>query len=240
MTMSRKVGSIDVGDGELAMNVQAGEFILGAPGAGAVMYSSRGGHWIELVLDDARLGAGAEGLGWGTSVARWARRSFHKNREIGDLLARIVRGGLSNAVPEPLYFDALVCSLADAFDRYLDSELTRQREVRPLSRNTVDEILYYMDTHVAEPIAIGDLATLAGLSPTRFAKAFRNAAGESPYQTLIRRRLEAARFALMTTSESLAEISLACGFSSQQHLTGLFSSRFGISPGAFRNQMRTT
>ncbi|MEO0818924.1 MAG: AraC family transcriptional regulator [Pseudomonadota bacterium] len=238
MAMSRKVGSIDVGEGELAMKAQAGEFIVGLPGAAARMHSFRGGHWGEVVLADASLGYDPDRRGPGRNDLRRLHRSFHKKREIGDLLTQIVRGGLSARAPEPLFLDTLGCALVDALDRYFDAEVNRRREVGALSKRTVEEILYYMDAHLAEPIGLRDLAGLAGLSRARFVKAFKNAAGESPYQALIRRRLEAARFALMTGEKSISEISLACGFSSQQHMTGLFSTRFGIAPAAFRNQIR--
>lgn len=240
MAMSRKVGSIDVGEGVLQMHAQAGEFIIGAQGAAARMHSFRGGHWIEVVLARASVGSTCEEVVRSMQHGRWPHRSFHKSPEVSDLLVRIVRSGLATGTPEPLHFDELGSSLAETLERFLTSEFKRRREVAPLPKRSVAEVLDYMDAHLAEPIALNDLAQLAGLSPTRFAKAFRNATGKSPYQALLRRRLEAARFSLMTGSASISEISLACGFSSQQHLTGLFSKKFGIAPGAFRNQIRIT
>ncbi|MEL6233495.1 MAG: AraC family transcriptional regulator [Pseudomonadota bacterium] len=238
MALSRKVGSIDVGEGVLEMKTQAGEFIVGVPKSAAQIHSFRGGRWIEVVLADPFLSSLAETGRRHPWRSRWVHRSFHKKREIGELLMQIVRGGLSPRPPEPLRLDALACALSDALTRFLDAEFDRRREVDPLSKRAVDEIIDYMDAHLGEPITLRDLAGFAGLRPTRFAKAFRNAAGESPYQALMRRRLEAARFALMTGRASISEIAFAHGFSSQQHLTALFSGRFGIAPGAFRQQIR--
>lgn len=240
MAMSRKVGSIDVGEGVMPMQAQAGDFIVSAQGAAALMHSFRGGHWVEVVLADATLGADVRD--------RWQRRhfaclpqpSFHRERQVSDLIVQIVRHGLSANAPEPLQLDALGCALADALERFFTSEDRRVREVSPLSKRSVAEILDYMDAHISVPISLSDLGGIVGFPPTRFAKAFRNATGKSPYQALIRRRLEAARFALMTGDGRISEISLSCGFSSQQHMTALFSSRFGIAPGAFRKQIRAS
>ncbi|MEO0362549.1 MAG: helix-turn-helix domain-containing protein [Pseudomonadota bacterium] len=43
---------------------------------------------------------------------------------------------------------------------------------------------------------------------------------------------------LSETDASIAEIALACGFSSQSHLTSAFSKRVGAAPGVYRRTVR--
>ena len=50
----------------------------------------------------------------------------------------------------------------------------------------------------------------------------------------IRRRIANARRMIEVTSLPLSEIAYRNGFSSQSHMTGLFTSRLGITPGNLR------
>lgn len=78
------------------------------------------------------------------------------------------------------------------------------------------------------------LACECGLSSGHFARAFRNSTGISPRTWLMRQRLERAKQLLRRSKLSLADISLACGFSDQSHFTRLFTREERISPGRWR------
>lgn len=58
--------------------------------------------------------------------------------------------------------------------------------------------------------------------------------GETPHADVTARRIEAARDLLATSDLTLPEIALACGFSSQAHLTTRFRQRTGTTPAAWR------
>jgi AraC family transcriptional regulator len=56
----------------------------------------------------------------------------------------------------------------------------------------------------------------------------------SPYRFVTEKRVERARRMLKTSTLPISEIALACGFSSQQHLTSTLSARLGITPRRIR------
>ncbi len=85
---------------------------------------------------------------------------------------------------------------------------------------------------------IAELAQECGLSATYFARAFRQTAGVSPHQWLIRRRIERARELLLDGELGLAEIAVVCGFVDQSHLTRMFARIVGESPGRWRRRHR--
>ena len=236
MAMSRNVGRIDVGDGVFDMSAQARDFVVGVPGSGGKMDSFRGGHGMQVILSPRVLDACSEDAGALAVNFQKLHRSFHSHRKVSDLMVRLAGAGLAAHDPDPLLVDSLVLSLVDALMDFSASHERRTREVTPLDSRTLAVIVDYMDARFGEQITVDQLAHLAGLPLTRFLKAFRNAVGETPYQHLMRRRLEAARLMLMTDAPTIVEIAFDCGFSSQHHLTGLFSERFGISPAAFRKQ----
>ena len=108
----------------------------------------------------------------------------------------------------------------------------------PESVNTapaqIIRMLKIMDASVTNPARIKDMATAAGLSPTRFSQAFLRGVGESPRGYLRRRRVELAQNLMVSTCKSLAEIALECGLCDQSHLTKSFRRVVGMSPSAWR------
>ena len=81
---------------------------------------------------------------------------------------------------------------------------------------------------------VRDVAKRVGVHPVHLARAFRTFAGCTPGDLLRARRLELAAEALMKSENSLAEISLASGFSDQAQFTKAFHRIYGVPPGAYR------
>jgi AraC-like DNA-binding protein len=60
----------------------------------------------------------------------------------------------------------------------------------------------------------------------------------APHRWLLRHRIDRAKALLRGSEAPLAEIADACGFSDQSHLTRVFRSLTGTSPGAWRREVR--
>ena len=58
--------------------------------------------------------------------------------------------------------------------------------------------------------------------------------GHSLYRFVLERRISAAAEMLRASDMPLCDVAAACGFSSQQHMTALFSARIGSTPSRFR------
>jgi AraC-like DNA-binding protein len=78
------------------------------------------------------------------------------------------------------------------------------------------------------------LAQECGLSARHFSRAFARSTGLPPHRWVLERRIEMAKRLLMDPATSLADVALACGFTSQSHFTRIFSDRVGRSPGWWR------
>jgi AraC family transcriptional regulator len=100
----------------------------------------------------------------------------------------------------------------------------------------LNRIRDFVEAHLHEPIALQDLAEVAGASVFHFSRAFRNAAGESPYQFVLRRRALRARTLLEKSDHSIETVALECGFSSPVHLSRAFARFFGTTPLRFRRR----
>ena len=94
----------------------------------------------------------------------------------------------------------------------------------------------HIDLHYADPLTLGELASLVRMSKFHLVRAFRAAYGETPMRYLTRRRIERAQDLLRSANLTVTEVCMLVGFSS----LGSFSSRFtelvGESPAAYRDR----
>lgn len=95
-------------------------------------------------------------------------------------------------------------------------------------------VMEHIGQHYGRSFTIPDLAKLASLSPRAFERHFADAFKTSPLRYLNTVRLRAVRHLLITTEDSLADISKACGFCDQSHMTAIFTRQFGTTPRRYR------
>jgi AraC-like DNA-binding protein len=97
-------------------------------------------------------------------------------------------------------------------------------------------VLDFLCAHLSGDPNVAELASECGLSSGYFARAFRQTAGVTPHQWLIRKRVERARTLLLGNGLGLADIALVCGFVDQSHFTRVFAKFEGESPGRWRQR----
>jgi AraC family transcriptional regulator len=88
-------------------------------------------------------------------------------------------------------------------------------------------------------LPVDELAKLVSLSPSHFCRVFRESFGDSPHGYITKLRVERARTLMLTTSESLSQIALACGLADQAHLCRCFRRVTGTTPGFWRRSRAT-
>jgi AraC-like DNA-binding protein/DNA-binding MarR family transcriptional regulator len=96
----------------------------------------------------------------------------------------------------------------------------------------------YMTRHVADPVRLKELAEETRLSPSQFGRAFKVSMGISPHKWQLNLRIERAQDLLREGASSLAEISLATGFTEQSHFSRVFKEVIGVPPGTWQRQHR--
>lgn len=110
-------------------------------------------------------------------------------------------------------------------------------DASPFDRRTLFNLLEYVDGDLRTPPALSDVALLAGVSPSHFAKKFRQSTGLSLCRFINRRRILRS-LETLKTDDSLASIALDLGFSSQSHFTRIFSGLTGMTPANYQKQAR--
>jgi AraC family transcriptional regulator len=128
---------------------------------------------------------------------------------------------------------ALLDIFAHGLIDYLREENVLNFDYDSRVRNLTD----YLEAHYSEPIALGDVARRLGLS-TAYASSFIKQSAGCNLTALLRSiRIAHARKLLATSEENLHEIALACGFSSEFHLSKAFKQQTGESPSHFRKRL---
>jgi AraC-like DNA-binding protein len=91
-----------------------------------------------------------------------------------------------------------------------------------------------MDLRFADPLDLDQMAAHAGFSKFHFARAFKEAYGETPANYLSRRRLERAKDLLRSANLTVTEVCMLVGFSSLGSFSSRFSEMVGMAPSAFQ------
>jgi len=95
----------------------------------------------------------------------------------------------------------------------------------------------YLEAHYAEPIRIGELSRVAGLSLFHLIRAFKAAVGLPPGAYLRQIRIARAQ-GMLRSGCPIAEVARATAFSDQSHFTRRFKESLGFSPGAYLRAVR--
>jgi AraC-like DNA-binding protein len=96
--------------------------------------------------------------------------------------------------------------------------------------------LEYIETNIAEPITLADVAAASGLTRMYFASQFRAATGLRPHEYILRRRIDRAQEMLLSSNMTLIEATLSVGFQTQAHFTTVFKKIVGQTPHRWREE----
>ncbi|MEY2930357.1 MAG: hypothetical protein RL033_1106 [Pseudomonadota bacterium] len=151
-----------------------------------------------------------------------------------DLVRRLESQAVGGQPLGKAYTEALSVTLLTYLAHRYGEGADRAHQEPSLSSAQRRRVSDFVEAHLDGDIRLADLAGLASYSSDHFSRLFKRSFGESPYQYVLRRRVERAKALLRDASLSLADIASACGFATQAHLTNVFKLRTGVTPGAYR------
>jgi AraC family transcriptional regulator len=100
--------------------------------------------------------------------------------------------------------------------------------------NPAQKALWYIESHLAEPLTLDDVAGVAGVSRFHLVRAFAAATGFSVMRYVRARRLSMSAQALAAGAPDILTLALDADYSSHEAFTRAFRDHFGVTPEAVR------
>jgi AraC family transcriptional regulator len=133
-----------------------------------------------------------------------------------------------------LYAESLSNTLLMHLLRHYSSYKNTSDYSGKLTKVQLQQVVNYIDEHLSQDISLAALAAVVQMGSRHFSRLFKQSTGFSPYQYLIKCRVERAKRLLQQRSLSIAETAQAVGFANQSHLSRHFKRWFGVSPKSVR------
>jgi len=150
-------------------------------------------------------------------------------------MALTIANEIEDGFADGILVDALNTALAvQIIRRFVDPSAIMLAPSNGLSRDRLKRVRDYIETHLDDRLTLTDLAGVACLSPYHFSRSFKESVGIGPQRYVMQRRLERAKTLIRRTNQPLAEIAQQVGLCDQSHLTSIFRSMTGVTPGRYR------
>ncbi len=198
----------------------------------AMQSGSSNAHRLIVELDASRCPAGL--LNELDVPAMQASMSF-EDAELAGVMRAILQEVRSDCPSGRLFAESLSLGLL------LHLKQTRSKSTTPRhsergsfsthQKARLDELIF---CELASDLSLATLCKELGMSRTHFMRLFRNSVGTSPHRYVMGKRIERAHALIVEGRDSLTEIALSTGFSSQSHLHRIYREAYGITPGTAR------
>ncbi|MBB6674005.1 helix-turn-helix transcriptional regulator [Cohnella nanjingensis] len=141
------------------------------------------------------------------------------------------------------WLEEKLCELAHGLlkvHRQVHQEMLKLQSLKTSTREELYKRIHmgheFLSAYFDQSLTLTDAARAACLSPNHFLRSYKQLFGMSPYQYLVRRRLQESKRLLLQTDWPITDICLSVGFQSPSTFSSLFSKRFSMTPSQFRQK----
>jgi AraC family transcriptional regulator len=158
------------------------------------------------------------------------------DRPLERLVQALAAHARDNEPLGPLYTRSLSAAVLTRLVA-IESPQRLEPEADGMSQATSETLRALIESRLAAPPSVDDLALVAGLSAADFVKTFRHAFGQTPHQFVLDLRIAKAK-QLLAHGAPLTMLALELGFASHGHFTATFRARTGSTPSEYRRRTR--
>lgn len=190
-----------------------------------LVYCSFDGSFIERIAENTK----------GLHPARLVFRSGLRDKSLHQLMQVLVAEFEAGNPTGRVYAETLAEALALRF-LHLGTvvPIVAPAKVSALPGNKLARVKDFVESSLDQDLTLEAIAQEAGYSRAHFLRMFRESTGTTPHQYVMQRRIAHAEALLSANEIGVAEVAVACGFSSQAHLTLAFKKQTGVTPAEYR------
>lgn len=100
---------------------------------------------------------------------------------------------------------------------------------------SIQNICYYIQNHLTEPLCMEDLAKLTGYTEYYFSYKFQKETGITVKDYILNEKITQAKLLLTDSSQSIQEISDTLGFCNRSYFSTCFMKKVGMSPSQYKS-----
>lgn len=143
----------------------------------------------------------------------------------------------NNGTGSSFYAESIATALSAHLLQYYSTRKPAFRDYSGgLSRYQLRQAIEYIQDRLTENISLEAMAEEVSISRFYFCRLFKESTGITPYQYLIRCRIERSKILLKERKLSITDIALEVGFSNQSHFTKHFKRLIGTTPKIYRDR----
>lgn len=105
------------------------------------------------------------------------------------------------------------------------------------ANQAVSAVYEYINEHFCSDCSLTTLAEAVHVSPNYLHTLFKKTVGLSPFEYVMKKRIEMAQRLIMAGEKSMLEISIETGFCSQSHFNKTFKAHTGQTPVKYRQSL---
>lgn len=164
---------------------------------------------------------------WYSEITAQKGQKIKCTRQTAECISNIIKyiktSQSEYSISKELY--SLLCNISN--DRTVNRENSKTSQI--------EEAEKFIISNYGKNISIKEIAAAAHMSVSYLSKVFKEITGFSPYDYLLRVRLDKAKELLRQTDNSVEIIAYKTGFNSSSNFVYFFKKETGISPLKFRN-----
>ena len=217
-------------------NLEAGQGFLISPGQINTYSADQFQPWkyVWLEFDGLRAAEYLTEAGLSAAQPIYRPNSMAQAEQVRDIMLYIA----GHPKASPLRLIGNLCLFLDALIQ--TSSTRREPRETQLRDFYIQEAISYMEMNYRRELTVEEIAGACQLNRSYFSKLFKEKKGCPPQEFLIRLRLSKAADLMRTTTVSIGDISVSCGYPNQLHFSRAFKQRYGVSPREWRAQNRTS
>lgn len=116
------------------------------------------------------------------------------------------------------------------------TRISRKEELN--SHEIVSQAIGYIEQFIAEELSVTSIAEHFFITPNYFSRLFKRIMGEGCNEYIVKKRIEKAKLLLETTNIKAGKIAIMVGYHDTNYFSLAFKKHTGMSPTAYREEIR--